>query len=142
MTQQEFFTKYFGPSPAAQPFVTPVVEVMSTANGAVVTSTRGWACSNQCGLDFVSALPAKYAASMYWGLPVMSGNVWYSVAFNPPQTPWVTVKGVNANGDPVTASFNVATELYSFFARGWDEATAWNFTLGDIDGQLAMAPTQ
>jgi hypothetical protein len=137
MTQQEFFAKYFGPSPTAQPFIAPVVEVQTMSN--TVVSSRGWACTNQCGLDFVSALPAKYAASMFWSLPVMSGNVWYAVQFNPPKVAWASVNGANANGDPATASFNIATELYSYFTRGWDEATAWNFALGDIDGQLAMA---
>ena len=142
MTQQDFYAKYFGASPTAQPFITPVVEVATYSTPPTVTSTRGWACTNQCGLDFVAVIPAKYAASMFWSLPVEGGNVWYAVQFNPPKVAWCTVNGTNANGDPATASFNIATELYSYFTRGWDEATAWSFALADIDAQLAMAPPQ
>jgi hypothetical protein len=79
---------------------------------------------------------------MIEGPPVMSGNIWWGVQFSPSIVPWAQVNGVNANGDSVTVSFNIATELYSYFTRGWDEATAWSFALNDIDMQLAMAPSQ
>jgi hypothetical protein len=142
MTQPNFYSQYFGPSPTAQPFLTPVVETATYAMPPAVLSTRGWASTTQCGLDFISALPAKYQASMIEGPPVMSGNIWWGVQFSPSIVPWAQVNGVNANGDSVTVSFNIATELYSYFTRGWDEATAWSFALNDIDMQLAMAPSQ